>query len=97
MHYLASREWSRERTALPRLLVVAPEVGQERRIQRVAQAVLAHVSGLVIWTSTAVLLEEYGPLAPIWAQGLPLPHKAAQPEDSHRRDLFGTASQEQWY
>ena len=95
-HYLASREWSRERTALPRLLVVAPEVGQERRIQRVAQAMLTHTSGLVIWTSTAVLLKEYGPLAPIWAQGLPLPHKAAQHEDSHRRDVFGTASQEKW-
>jgi hypothetical protein len=58
---------------------------------------LAQVSGLMIWTSTAVLLKEYGPFAPIWAQGLPLPHKAAHPEDAHRRDVFGTASHEQWY
>ncbi len=93
-HYLASREWASERTAAPGLLVVAPEVAQERRMQRVAQAVLAHVSGLVIWTTTEVLLHEHGPLAPIWTRGLPLPHNAALPEDAHRRRVFGTISQE---
>jgi len=93
-HYLSSREWARERTALPRLFVVAPEVAQERRIQRVAEASLMHVNGLVIWTTTMVLLHEQGPLAPIWSPGLLLPGKAAQPAGSPRRGVFEVISQE---
>jgi hypothetical protein len=93
-HYLASREWARERTAPPKLLVVAPEVGKERRIQHVAQVMLAHVSGLVIWTTTAVLLREHGPLAPIWSPVLPLPHQAVQPAGSPRRCVFEAIPQE---
>jgi hypothetical protein len=40
-HYISSREWAREHMMLPRLFCVAPEIAQERRIQRVAQASLA--------------------------------------------------------
>lgn len=93
-HYLASHEWAREHTALPRLFCVAPEIAQERRIQRVAQASLAQVTGPVIRTTTAVLLHERGLFAPIWSPGLPLPSQAAQPGDSSRRCLFETISQE---
>ncbi len=93
-HYLASREWTREGASLPRLFVVAPEVAQERRIQHVAQASLAPIAGLVIWTTTVVLLHEHGPLAPIWSLGPPLPCQAAQPGGSPRRCLFKTISQE---
>jgi protein involved in plasmid replication-relaxation len=89
-HYLASREWAREGRALPWLLCVAPELAQERRMQRVAQTSLAHVTGLVIRTTTVVLLQEQGPLAPIWSPCLPLPSRAVQPKDSLRRCLFET-------
>jgi hypothetical protein len=93
-HYLASREWARERTVLPRLFVVAPEIAQERRMYRVAQANLAHASGLFIWTTTAVLLREQGPLAPIWSPVLPLPHQAVQPASSPMRCVFEAIPQE---
>ena len=53
---------------LPVLVCVAPDIAQERRMQRVAQARLTSTPGLVVWTTTRVLLDEQGPLAPIWLQ-----------------------------
>ena len=53
---------------LPVLVCVAPDIAQERRMQRVAQARLSSPPGLVMWTTTEVLLNEQGPLAPIWLQ-----------------------------
>ena len=67
-HYIASREWAREHSMLPVLVCVAPDIAQERRMQRVAQARLTQFAGLVVWTTTEVLLNEHGPLAPIWLQ-----------------------------
>ena len=69
-HYLASRKWESERTLLPMLVCVAPDIAQERRMQRVARARLALPPGVVLmmWTTTLVLLNEQGPLAPIWLQ-----------------------------
>jgi len=93
-YYLASREWAREEMSPPRLLVVAPEVAQERRIQQVAQANLTPHTELAFWTTTAGLLHEYGPLAPIWSVGLPLPSQAAQPKRMPRRSAFETTSME---
>jgi hypothetical protein len=61
-HYIASREWAREDARLPRLFCVAPDIAQERRMQRVAQTRLAETSGLMLWTTTEVLLKEHGPL-----------------------------------
>ena len=37
-------------------------------MQRVAQARLTSPPGLMVWTTTEVLLNEHGPLAPIWLQ-----------------------------
>ena len=71
-HFVASREWTREAASVPRLSCIAPDIAQEKRIQRVTQARLAQTSGLVVWTTTEVLLNEYGPLAPIWLQGTPV-------------------------
>ena len=65
-HFIATREWAREDTRIPQLLCVAPDIAQEKRMRRVAQARLAPISGLVVWTTTEVLLNELGPLAPIW-------------------------------
>ena len=65
-HYIASREWAREHAILPRLLCVAPEIAQERRMLRVARARLASTPGLVLWTTTEVLLNEHGLLSPVW-------------------------------
>ena len=47
-HYIASREWAREHSMLPVLVCLAPDIAQERRMQRVAQARLAHTPGLEV-------------------------------------------------
>ena len=86
--YIASREWARERSMLPVLICVAPDIAQEKRMQRVAQARLAETSGLVLWTTTAVLLKEYGPLAPIWLRGYPPHSQVAHSGSSLRQSLF---------
>lgn len=67
-HYIVSREWARECSMLPALVCVAPDIAQERRIQRVAQVRLASPAELMVWTTTGVLLNELGPLSPIWLQ-----------------------------
>jgi hypothetical protein len=72
---------------LPRLLCVAPDIAQERRLLRVAQARLAPTPGLVLWTTTDVLLSEHGPLSPIWLQGMPQRNQEVQPGGSLRQSL----------
>jgi hypothetical protein len=44
-HYITSREWAREHAMLPVLICVAPDIGQERRMQRVAQVRLTSTPG----------------------------------------------------
>jgi Replication-relaxation len=68
-HFIASREWAREDERLPRLFCVVPDIAQEKRMRRVAHTRLAHTSGLIVCTTTEVLLNEHGPLAPIWLLG----------------------------
>ena len=63
--YIGSREWAREHSMLPVLVCFAPDIAQERRMQRVSQARLMSPHGLMVWTTTRVLLDEQGPLAPI--------------------------------
>ena len=87
-HYIASRERAREHSMLPVLVCVAPDIAQERRMQRVAQARLTSPSGLVVWTTTRVLLNEQGPLAPIWLQMRPQSSQAAPSRCTFRRCLF---------
>ncbi len=87
-HYVVSREWARERSMLPVLLCVAPDIAQERRMQRVVQARLTNTPGVVVWTTTEVLLNEHSPLAPIWLQGIPQRRQAAQLGGSLRQRLF---------
>ncbi len=57
-------------------------------MQRVVQARLTHTLGVVVWTTTEVLLNEHRPLAPIWLQGIPQCRQAAQLGDSLRQRLF---------
>jgi hypothetical protein len=57
-HFIASREWAGEYSLLPKLVCVAPDIAQERRILRVAQARLRQLPGFVLWTTTEVLLNE---------------------------------------
>ncbi len=78
-YYIASREWAREHSMSPLLVCVAPDIAQEKRILRVAQARLMHILGLVVWTTTEALLNEYGPLAPIWLRRV---SQASQPAQS---------------
>ena len=86
--YIASHEWAREHSMLPVLICVAPDIAQERRMQRVAQARLTSTPGMVVWTTTGVLLDEQGPLAPIWLQGRPQSNQAAQSGSALRQCLF---------
>ena len=83
--YIASREWARECSILPMLVCVAPDIAQERRMQRVAQARLMSPAGLVLWTTTRMLLNKQGPLAPIWLQSRPQSSQAAQSGSSLRQ------------
>ncbi len=69
--YVAYRTWVKEHAVLPLLLTVAADLGQERRIRRVAQQQLAQTPGLLMRMTTASLLAGYGPLAPIWSQVVP--------------------------
>jgi Replication-relaxation len=87
-HYIASREWAREDSILPALVCVAPDIAQERRVQRVAQARLIQCTGLEVWTTTEILFHEHGPLAPIWLQSLPQRRQAAKPGSIVRRRVF---------
>lgn len=70
VHYIDSHEWAREWATLPLLVCIAPDIAQERRMQRVAQAALSRISGLVVCTTTEGMLKEHGPLAPIWTTGM---------------------------
>ena len=87
-HYIASRQWARESLSLPTLFCIAPDVAQERRMQRVAQARLSHTPGLVLRTTTEVLLCEQGLLAPIWLQVMPPGFQASPQVGPHRQCLF---------
>jgi predicted transcriptional regulator len=69
--YVASREWFKQEAALPLLLVVTPDPGQEMRLGRVATATLTDRCGLIIRTTTLTRLREQGLLGPIWDQVLP--------------------------
>ncbi len=92
-HYLATREWARESARLPRLLCIAPDIAQERRMHRVAQVRLAFTTGLAVWTTTEVLLNERGPMAPIWLPGMPQGNQAAQLIGSLRQCLPAVISE----
>ncbi len=57
-------------------------------MQRVAQTRLVHASALMVWTTTEVLLNKQGPLAPVWLQSNPQSSQAAQSGSSLRQCLF---------
>ena len=71
MHYVASREWFKQEAALPLLLVVTPDPGQERRFGRAATDTHADKCGLTIRTTTLSRATELGNLGPVWSQELP--------------------------
>jgi hypothetical protein len=91
-HFIAFREWARESSMPPVLICVAPDISQERRMQRVTRARLGKTPGLVQWTTTEHLLNEYGPLAPIWLQYIPQHIQVAQPLVLPRQIVFGIVS-----
>jgi len=69
--YVASREWFKQEAALPLLLFVTPDPGQEMRIGRAATATLTDMCGLIIRTTTTTRMCEHGLLGPIWDRVLP--------------------------
>ncbi len=83
-HYIASRVWARECTMLPVLVCIA----QERHMQRVAEKRIGRTPGLILWTTTEVLLPDQGPLAPIWLQSMPQRSQVSQPVGQQRLCLF---------
>ncbi len=70
-HYVASREWFKQEAALPLLLVVTSDSGQERRLGRVVTDTLPDSCGLFILTTTLSRVREQDLLGPIWDQVLP--------------------------
>jgi hypothetical protein len=91
-HYLASREWARECSRIPSFVCVAPDIAQEKRMLRVAQARLASLRGFEMWTTTEVLMNKRGPLAPIWLQSIPQNNQVTEQEGSYRQCLFDALS-----
>ena len=87
-HFVSSREWAQERHSLPRLLCIAPDIAQERRLHRVAQGRLTQPSGPVAWTTTEVLLKAYGPIAPIWMQVTSQNNQPVQASGVRRGNVF---------
>ncbi len=88
-HYAASHEWAQERSSLPRLLCVAPDIAQERRMHREAQGRLTQNPGLAVWTTTEALMKANGPIAPIWMQVTWQSHEPAQVSGGRRSNVFG--------
>src|SRR5258708_32023694 len=68
-HTVSSGEWVQERSRLPKLLRVVPDIAQERRMHRVAQGRLTPPPEPSVWTTTEVLLKATGPIAPMAAPG----------------------------
>ena len=89
--YISSREWARERSVLPLLLCVAPDIAQEKRILRVVQTLLVNTPGLRVQSTTVALLMAEGPLSAIWLQGLPSREQARQTLPT-RQALFGQST-----
>jgi hypothetical protein len=87
-HYVSSGEWAQERSSLPRLLCIAPDIAQERRMHRVVLGRLTHAVGPAVWTTTEVLLKANGPIAPIWMQVTSQSNEPAQVSDGRRSNVF---------
>jgi hypothetical protein len=93
LHYIASREWAIEWSPLPALICIAPDIAQERRLAHVVRTRLAQAPGLVLWTTTEVLLYTYGPLAPIWLKNIPTRSQIEQPSNVLRQSIFDMVPQ----
>ena len=87
-YFIASREWARECSLLPALVCIVPDIGQERRMVRVVQTRLMQAPGLVLWITTEVLLNKYGPLAPIWLRNIPQHSQVEQLGNVRRQLIF---------
>ena len=57
-------------------------------MQRVAQAKLVPLTSMVLWTTTEALLNDHGPLAPIWLQALPQRSQGEQTSGLFRQSMF---------
>ncbi len=87
-HSIASWKWASEDSGPPFLVCAAPDIAQERRIQRVALIRLGSAPGLVVWITTEELLARIGSLAPIWLHSLPHRRQATKPGSIVRRRVF---------
>jgi hypothetical protein len=93
-YFIASREWAREFSLLPALICIVPDIAQERRLTQVVRTRLAQADGLVVWTTTEVLLNTYGPLAPIWLRTIPKLSQVEQPGNVARQIIFARVLQQ---
>ena len=71
-YYIQAREWSREHSLLPWLLVVVPDHDQELRITRILTQHFSAISGLTLRITTASRIAHRGPLGEIWLPVLPV-------------------------
>jgi len=83
--YWASKEWAADGyAALPRLLFIVPETGQETRVRAACVENLA-AARLRVLVTTAAHLSAATPFGPIWRQILPI---VPEGEQAARRALF---------
>jgi len=87
-YFISLHEWARECSMLPALVCIVPDIGQERRMVRVVQTRLMQAPGLVLWITTEVLLNRYGPLGPIWLKNIPRRSQVEQLSNLRRQLIF---------
>jgi predicted transcriptional regulator len=88
VQYIDSREWAKDWSTVPLLICVAPDIAQEKRMQRVALTKLACIPNIVFWTTTEEVFNELGPLAPIWSRGILTRVQGVQQSYSLRQRVF---------
>lgn len=86
--FLTSRDWMGGSSLPPVLLGVFPDLAQEQRFRKTACALLAHVSGFQLYTTTASLIITQNLLHLIWRPVLGTLAQRASPESGRRVALF---------
>ena len=76
--FLTSREWANASAVPPVLVCVFQDSAQQFRFAKTVQALLAHVPGLHVFATTALVLARHGALDAIWHQLLPATERMQQ-------------------
>ena len=94
-YYIATREWAKEHSVLP-VLVVAPDIRAGEAYATGSPGQLTRSPGVVLWTTTLLLLKEHGALASVWLRGIPPHSQVAHPDSSSQTVLVQSAELIVW-